>query len=84
LQAPLKYGGNGPIASPSKVVQNSRNMHSAEALAQYSESADFDPTPPPVSSARKALLHWRKIGQNEAKKLSEINWRLSAFSPNAA
>jgi hypothetical protein len=29
---PLKYGGNGPIASPSKVVQNPRKMHSAKAL----------------------------------------------------
>jgi hypothetical protein len=29
LHAPLKYDGNGPIASPSKVVQNSRNLHSA-------------------------------------------------------
>ena len=31
-----------------------------------------------------ALLHWRKIGQNEAEKLSEFNWRFSAFSPKAA
>jgi hypothetical protein len=57
------------------VVQNSRKTPSAEALAQYSESADFEPTTLPVSSTRKAPLHWRKIGQNEAEKLSEINWR---------
>jgi hypothetical protein len=31
-----------------------------------------------------ALLHWRKIGQNEAEKLSEFNWRFSAFSSKAA
>jgi len=31
-----------------------------------------------------ALAHWRKIGQNEAEKLSEFNWRFSAFSPKAA
>jgi hypothetical protein len=72
------------VESRLTTVHNSRKLHSAEALAQYSESADFDLTTPPVSSARKALLHWRKIGQNEAQKLSEINWRFSAFSPKAA
>jgi len=47
LQGPLKYGGNGPIASPSKaqqvVVHNSRRMQSAFKSCSTAFLADFDP-----------------------------------------
>jgi len=39
LQVRLKYGGNGPIASPGKAVPNSRKTHRAETPAIYGERA---------------------------------------------
>jgi hypothetical protein len=43
LQAPLKYGGTGPIANLSKVVQNSKIPHRQEVAVPQLVFCSFDP-----------------------------------------